>query len=197
MNGLCTNPLGLEDLLAYRFGELEGASLEALEAHYFACENCTDRLVKIFNLGKQIAILVRRGAVSAAVTDEFVATVQSEGLTLRTYSLSPGDSVACTAAPDDDFVVVRLLFPLQLGEVVDLHSQVIFADAEKSETQITRSVFADHQTSQVVFVFAASEIRSIAKSQWSMKAHVTSGNAERTVGPFIMNHTPWEELNRG
>src|SRR5690606_17180302 len=58
-----------------------------------------------------VKALIREGRFEAAASPEWVREAEAAGLVVRTYRLVPGRTVACTAAPDDDLIVLRIELP--------------------------------------------------------------------------------------
>lgn len=190
----CDSPLELGDLVAYRNGELAAEREHALEEHYFRCETCAARLAWVESLSDAVAELVRTGAVSTVVSAEWVALAKAQHVSIRTYTLSPGGSVDCTAAPTDDFVLIRLKVGTDCGRNVDVETE--FTDLPTSQTEkITReNLFVDAITGEILYAFSGEEVRHFPRSRWVMhvRAH---GDPSQSRGPFTMNHTPWDELH--
>jgi hypothetical protein len=190
----CTAPLSWPELVAYDRGELSDADAERMEAHYFACARCTSRLEAIPRIGAGIVELIRAGAISSSVTSDVVARASSQGLTLRSYRLAPGEQVACTAAPGDDFVVIRLAIDLDPAESVDVAAEITHVDSGARRTQLTEDVAFDSSSRELVFLFAGDVVRSLPRTRWDMEAHVRGPGGERRIGPYTLDHTPWELL---
>lgn len=187
--------VSFETLLAYRFGELSRAAEEGLEEHLFTCTRCADRAEVIAALGGEIQALFRRGEISSSASASLLERARELGLTLRSYRIEAGSSVACTAAPDDDLVVVRLRLAAPDAERVDIETAVAFLDSGAREARVIEDVALDRQHGEVVYVFSGSFVRSLPRSSWVMQARVRTSEGEYRVGPYTMNHTPWDELS--
>jgi len=109
----------------------------------------------VAGLAAGIRELVAAGAIPAAVSGEFVERAEERGLRLRTYRLAPGESVACTAGPDDDFVVVRLGLQLAEGESVDLVAEVADLETGARDTRLTEDVPVDPGAGEIVYLYPA------------------------------------------
>lgn len=179
----------LADWLA---GELDEAQGRALEEHLFDCEGCARRLESIERLTAGVAELVRRGGVATSVTRATLERAIRDGLQLREYGIPAGGSVDCTAAPRDDYVVVRLAGPF--AERDDL---VLEVAAEEGSGRAFGDPFAmpvavDRDGPDEVLLFFPGEVvRGYPRSRWTM--HVVDGTGSRR-GPFVMQHTPWGEV---
>ncbi len=182
----------LQQLIAYRFGEL-GAEEEAeLEAHYFACDACTQTLSWLEHAGQAIVTAMRQGWFDVALTREAVERLEASGSVIRRYDLSPGDSVACTAAPGEDMTVVTLLPPLRPNQAVTVRAR--FVDPQSNApTQLDYPVIQDQKTGEIVLAFAGAGMRALGHMQVSLSVHFGDDASGETVGPFTMNHSPWSE----
>jgi hypothetical protein len=187
----CDAPLSLADLAAYHIGEIEP---EAIEEHYFGCAECTRRLEMVALIAQGVVDLMARGGVSASVTDDFVSAAERQGLVLRTYRLAPGDEVACTVAPDEDFVVVRLGVNAAQGEQIDLEAQIHDVDRGTVATQRTEDVPFQRARGEIVYVYAGDLIRSLPRTRWSLRARLRGPAGIRDLGPYVLDHTPWDQL---
>jgi hypothetical protein len=195
MSRPCTDPLELRDLIAYERGELTGEAADHLEAHYFDCAPCTRALEGILRLGSAIADLVTTGLASAAVSPAFLERIEAAGFTLRTYRLAPGDLVPCTAAPEDDFIVLRLgLGPLGPAATVDLTATALDRRTGTSESFQRSDVVVDHAGGELIYLHSGDEIRALPATRWTLEAHVSEAGSTRRLGPFTLEHTPWELL---
>jgi hypothetical protein len=116
----CDAPLADDDLLDYWTHAIDGAAAERIEEHLFSCAGCADRLEAMASLGTGLSALVRRGRVSGIVSRALLNRIQRDGVNVRLYSLSPGESVACAAFPDDDLLVLSLRGNLAGSETVNV-----------------------------------------------------------------------------
>lgn len=197
MTDVCAGPLSLEELIAYVLEqppELGEADRERIESHYFACPSCTRRLETVMQLRQGIVDVVSRGRVSASVTPELVARGTAGGLRVRNYTVHPGQSVACTAAPDDDFVAIRLGLDAPEAETVDVAVRWLSLDDGATDDRQLSEVTFDPRTGEIVLLFSGAEVWQYPKSRWTMDAVVRDASGERRVGPYVLEHTPWERL---
>jgi Putative zinc-finger len=190
----CRAPAPLEDLIAWERGELDPAASDQLEEHVFGCGECTRRLEGVAGLAAGIRELVAAGAIPAAVSGQLAERAEERGLRLRTYRLAPGETVACTAGPLDDFVVVRLGLEVEEGESVDLVAEVADLQTGGSDTRLTEDVPIDRGAGEIVYLYPGAAIRSLPRSLWSVTARVRGPKGERELGPYTLDHTPWEQL---
>lgn len=197
MSNNCSTPLELDELLAYRFGELDPAQSERVEQHYFSCGACSQRLEALERLGQGLTHAVRGGMISATVTSSLLDRGRRDGLRVRSYRVGPGEQVACTSAPSDDFVAIHLALDVDASSAVDV--AVEWTDLERGlhESRYVDDVARDPQSGEVVLLFAARQIRDYPRSQWCMRAIVRNTSGEQRIGPYTLNHTPWDQLEPG
>ena len=62
----------------------------------------------VIALSEQLRALARSGSLRVVVGDALLRRAEDEGRRVREYTLLPGQSVACTVAADDDFLVGHL-----------------------------------------------------------------------------------------
>jgi hypothetical protein len=195
MSEPCLQPLSLEELVDYERGELTPAASDRIEEHFFACGNCARRLETISRVGAGVADLVREGRLSASVTVQLLDDARERGVRLRSYRLAPGESVACTAGPTDDFVVIRLVVDVEEGESVDVASEVQNLETGEGWSQTTEDVAVDRRGGELVYAFAGDRVRSLPRTRWTMRAQVHGPRGDRQLGPYILDHTPWKQLS--
>jgi len=197
MSTNCNAPIELDDLLAYRFGELDPAQSERVEQHYFSCDACSRRLEALERLGQWLTQAVRDGIISATVTPALLERVRRDGLRVRSYRVGAGEQVACTCAPTDDFVALHLILDVAASAAVDV--AVAWTDLERGldESRTVQDVARDPSSREVVLLFAARQIREFPRSHWRMQAIVRDTSGERRIGPYTLNHTPWDQLESG
>lgn len=190
----CAEPLSLGELLAYYLGELDDERQSGVEKHYFGCEACSRRLEAVARLALGVTAVVREGKVSSSVTSELVRRGVERGLRVRSYQLQAGEQVACTAAPSDDFVAIRLGLDADPASSVDVEVEWVALDTREVESRRVSDVCYDRQAGEIVLLFAGDQVRQFPKSRWTMDAVVRSPSGSRRVGPYTLNHTPWEQL---
>lgn len=105
----CQVPISDGTLLDYWARDLaEGDELDRVEEHLFACADCSARLQDLAALGPGLKTLVRQGRVSGIVSRSLLNRMQRDGIHVRMYSLTPGETVPCAVFPGDDLVVAAL-----------------------------------------------------------------------------------------
>jgi hypothetical protein len=194
VNEPCLKPLSLEDLVEYERGEAIPVDSERIEEHFFACGDCARRLEILSRVGAGVVALVREGRVSASVTAGLLDNARQRGVRLRSYRLAPGDTVACTAGPTDDFVVIRLAVDVVEGESVDVASEAQNVETGEAWSETAEDVALDRRGSEIVYAFAGDRVRSLPRTRWTMRARVHGPRGDRQLGPYVLDHTPWEQL---
>jgi hypothetical protein len=192
----CPSPLALEELIAWERGELDPATEERIEEHVFSCAACSRDVEALHDLAAGIRGVVAAGAVPAAVTGDLVEGAEERGLRLRSYRLAPGESVACTAAPEDHFVVLRLGLDVDEDESVDVVADFTDLETGTRETRVNEDVVVDRGLREVVYLQPGAFVRSLPRSRWVVTARARGPEGERQLGPYTFDHTPWEQLTR-
>ena len=185
--------VGSDDLLAWLVGDRPTAELDDLEDHLFVCDRCRRRIDSLDALRRAISEAVRSGALGGSVNAAFMDRATKEGVSIRQYRIPEGESVDCTAGPED-LVLVRLAAPLR--DLEELHLDVTFEDLERDETTRlpSRDVVADRDLEEVLLTFPGEQVRAYPRSRWILHLRGESEAGPRTLGPFIMDHTPADDL---
>ncbi|MGE0042920.1 MAG: anti-sigma factor [Vicinamibacterales bacterium] len=193
----CATPLPAEDLVDYMLGELGQEREQEVEAHLMACGRCSAELESLVRLGARVAALVGAGGTQAAVSGAMVDRAEAQGAVVRQYRLAPGETVACTAGPDDTYVAIRLGVPVD--GVAALAIDVAFEDLDGGARQVhrTEDVPVDGLSREVVLLFPGDVVRAYPRSRWTMAAEGRRGDEDVRLGPYTLEHTPWERLERG
>lgn len=195
MNRPCPTPLPLEALIAYERKELAARDEAQLEEHFFGCASCAAKLAMVSRLGASIQELVEHGGVASTVTERLVEQAAEAGLQLRRYRLGPNEQVACTVAPDDDFVVTRLDLQVARDEQVDVVSEYTDLASGATQTHLSEDVAVDRREGAVVILTPGSVIRSLPRTRVVLRARAVGPEGqERWIGPYTFDHTPYREL---
>lgn len=190
----CAALLPLDDLIDYHLGALGPDREAAVEDHYFACAACTARLEIVVQLGTGIVEAVRAGRIFASVTHALLARGASRGLKVRSYRVGAGEQVACTADPTDDFVAIRLGLDVERAEHIDIEVEWTAIESGATGERMLADVALDRTAREVVLLFPGDEIRGFPRSEWRMQAVLRDPAGETRRGPFVLQHTPWAEL---
>lgn len=187
MNGVCTTPTPLADLLAWWLGEADEASRLRLEDHLFDCGACAARLEGLVRLAAGIRSEFREGRLGTVLTAASVDRIKESGMRVREYRLQPGESVNCTVAPDDDLVVAHLRAPLDDLQRLDLR---IHAGGEGAPQHLSDVPF-DATAGEVVLASSVEALRKLAAVTLRAELIAVSDEAERSIGQYIFHHSPW------
>jgi hypothetical protein len=188
----CATPLPLEDLVAYRCGDLEADAERAVEAHYFGCPSCAGTLTWLQALSDALATSLRKGLFDVVITTATVERLERAGAVLRQYDVHLAAPVACTSAPGEDMTIVKLHPPLRAG--VPLTLDVEFLDRASGQSfRQELPVFQDQRTGQIVLGLASELQRTLGHTRVTLTVRYgEAGHAGETAGPFEMNHAPWQ-----
>jgi hypothetical protein len=189
----CLAPLPLEELVAYERGDAAEAE-ERVEEHWFACARCAAALEAVAALGSEIAALVRSGGATASVPASLVARAEREGVRVRTYRLAPGEVVPCSAAPEDDYVAIRLAGEYGRAERVDVSLEATALAGGERQAQRLEDVPVDRSAGELVLLYPAAFIRGLPRSRVRYEVRgVGAGAASHLLGTYHLDHSPWEE----
>ena len=185
MTPACDAPLS--DLALLDYWARDGAddqATEHLEEHLFACRACSARLQALAALGIGVVALVRQGRVSGIVSRAALNRMQRDGLRVRQYSLSPGDTVPCCVFPGDDLVVTALRADLSGVEAVSL--SVVGADG----TVFARldDVPVSEPAGEVFWVTPAAIVRQLPTLRLQLTL-APAGAAGTTLGSYVLEHS--------
>jgi hypothetical protein len=120
MNPPCASPLSEEVLTEYWARELEGEREAAVEEHLFHCSDCGMRLKMLAAMGAGVVTLAREGRISGIISRALLNLLQREGVNVRLYTVSPGETIPCAVFPDDDVVVLVMRADLTDVDTVNL-----------------------------------------------------------------------------
>jgi anti-sigma factor RsiW len=167
-------------LIDYWFGELPPDRESAFEEHLFGCAECTAKLEELAALGESVRAAWRSGAVRAVIPGTLLDAMKKAGLRLREYRVAPGESVNCTIAEDDDFVISRFAAPLAGVRRVDLVTSVgHFED-----------VPFDAATGEVLSCPAPAQLKRAGAFTYRARLVAVEDAGERVLGEYTFVHTP-------
>ena len=179
-------PDGDAALLAWWLDELPEAEADALEEHLFACDECAARLKSLLGLRESVKQALLDARFATAVSPGFLAQIRDSGLRLREYRVPAGSSVACTIAPEDDLVVSRLEAPLAGVRQLDL----IFDDGGTQHR--AAHIPFDAASGEVTVIPPVALIRGWKAATQRMRLVAVNLGAERVIGEYTFNHSPWD-----
>jgi hypothetical protein len=196
MTRRCAHPLPFGELVDYHAGELAAPDEARVEDHVFACAVCTERLGAVAQLAGAIAGYVARGQVMVSGTRALVDQLAARGLTIRTYVVTPGQQVPCTAAPGDDLVLIQLAGAFAARDALML--EVVMDDLDAG-TQLQRELAEvpfDQRAGDLHLLFPGERVRAYPRSRWTIRVHTGGPGARALLGTFALEHTPWERVER-
>lgn len=177
----------MEALVDYWTGDATTADAERLEEHAFACETCGRRLATVANLARGVArVATIRGGIGMVVTQAIVDRLAADGLRMRHYRVSPGQTVHCTVGPDDDLSITYLSANLRDVQGVDV---VLYAHG-KEWARIDDAPI-DRAKGQVIYTTGGDLARTFPAMtvRVELVARERAGNA-RMLGEYTFEHTP-------
>ena len=120
MTAPCESPLTDDQLAEYWAHDLAPDGEAAVEEHLFTCATCSARLETLSALGTGVAALARQGRIAGIISRALLNQLQHEGVRVRYYSVSPGETIPCAVFPGDDLVVLSMRVDLTGVESVNL-----------------------------------------------------------------------------
>lgn len=103
--------LELDELLAYWLAEQSAEETARAEDHLFECTACATQLDALHRTAAATVALVRRGEVGGWATHALVNRMSRDRVNMRQYICEPGETIACTVAPGDDYLMGRFVLP--------------------------------------------------------------------------------------
>jgi hypothetical protein len=121
------------------------------------------------------------------LSEDFLRRAAASGLQVREYRVPCNGSVNCTIAPDDDLLVARLEAQLTGVERVDL----LMLDTHGRGLERVDDIPFDPAAGSVVVASRTSDVRALPKVTSRMRLVAVAQGAERVVGEYTFNHSPW------
>lgn len=173
-------------LTDYWLAGLQAAIEEAVEEHFFACEECAGRLKELIAIAEGIRELARSGSLRMIVSETFLKTAASEGLRIRQYAPPAGGSVECTVTAEDNILIGRLAANLSGVTRLDL---CVLDDAGILRGRLHDLPFQPGASSvicqeSITFAKAAPTHRAIYRL-----VSVDETGSDHTLGEYTFNHT--------
>jgi hypothetical protein len=187
----CNTPVSDADIADYWAGGLAAESLERFEDHVFSCSACARRAGEGEALAGAVRALVRGGRFDAVVTDAVLNRLARDGVRVRSYSLDPGVTVACAVFPDDELVVTRLRADMSGVDAVD----VVMTLGGGDEVNRMSAVPIQPGRGEVLYVLSAAALQQRPSSTVRLTM-TTAGEASRTIGEYVLEHTFTGDLPR-
>jgi hypothetical protein len=177
----CAAPIADETLADYWTDDLAPPDAAAIEDHVFACSACARRLDAVASLGEGLASLARQGRISGVISHALLNRLQRDGVTVRLYTLSPGDTVPCAVFPGDDVVVVAMRADLSGVRTVTLRAT--------GPGDVTVAEIADVPVSSAGDVLWATP-GAVIRQMPSQHVHLTLRASDGTgvLGEYVLDH---------
>lgn len=173
------------ELADYWTSDMTPEDVEQIEAHIFECEGCARMLAEADRLRTGIGTLARSGNVQAFVTDAVLNRMARDGVRVRYYALSPGESVRCAVWSDDDVLVTRLRGNFAGVESIDAEMRLESGEEWSHTTDIPVPAGA----TELVMALPASLVRSAPKlpMRLTLRASAASQN-EQAIAEYVFDH---------
>lgn len=184
-----THPIPLAELIDYWLAELPGGRAEALEEHVFECAECEARLDAVRASGEAIVALVRGGGLSGSATTALLNRFARDRLNVRQYTVEPGEVVACTVSPHDDFLITRFVVRDASPPRIDI---AVFDDQQRQLRRVEDVAF-DRRTGQVMTFLAARPVQSEPTERLHFVLVAPTPDGERVLGRYTLDHTAMRE----
>ncbi|MFN7939385.1 MAG: zf-HC2 domain-containing protein [Bryobacteraceae bacterium] len=181
----CANPLDAAALFDYWVGKLDEPEVEAVEEHLFACDPCGERLKEAIALAEGVRRLAMAGELQTVVSEAFVKRAQDEGLRVRQYAVAAGDSVQCTVAAEDDFLIGRMEADLRGLGRVDLS----LCDAQGAEMARMEDIPFDGEAGSVLWQYSITRAKAAPSETLVARLVAVEGDGERVIGEYTFHHT--------
>jgi len=190
----CRAPIPLEELIAYHLGELPDDEAERLEAHYFACPHCSERLEVVSRLDEGVRGLVHAGGLMAPSTMAMIERARARGIMVREYRTDPGEHVDCTGGPEDDLLVTRY-GGLAGVTSVDVHFRGAVVGSDQVIAMEYPDAPVDQRTGDLVLVAPGAMGRSMPPVEIEVRLTVHAAGGSHEAGPYYYHHRPWDMLD--
>jgi hypothetical protein len=193
----CATPIEPEVLLDYWLGALPAADEEQVEEHFLSCHPCSERLRAVVGLSEGLRMLARSGTLNVVIGDELLTHARQAGQRVREYAPVNGQSIQCTVAADDDFLVARLAADLSVARRVDLS----WCDRRGVELFRMTDIPVDADAGTVICQQSIAWAKgSPNSSRIARLLSVDESGGERVLGEYTFVHTrtipgppAWEE----
>lgn len=173
-------------LLDYYLGE---PATEDIEEHLFECSECVAALDRIHHTATAIVRTVREAELGSGATTALLNRMSRDRLNVRHYTILPGETVACSVAPYDDFMAGRLVLPDGYFERIDMR----VLDASQQELMRVTDVVVDARHRQVILFIPARPVLSEGSATTHYVLVVPGASGEREIGRYSMAHSALSE----
>ena len=190
----CDTPVALTELIAYHAGELPDGDDQWIEAHYFGCASCAERLETLSRLDTGVRALVHAGGLMAGCTAAMVQHARAQGIVVREYRTDPGQHVHCTAGPEDQLLVTRY-GGLRGITSVDVHFRGAIVGTDQVIEMQMIDLPVDQTAGDLVLIAPAKLNQSFPPLEIEVRLTVASPGGSRQEGPYYYHHRPWDLLD--
>ncbi len=182
----CNAPIALPALIEYWLGEVTDDQEKRIEEHILGCNHCAGRLEELVSLASGIRSAFRHGAIRAVISAPFLEKMKQDGLRLREYRVSPGESVRCTISAADDAVIGRLEAPLAGVSRLDL----VRLD-ERGEARFRlQDIPFDASSGEVLLCPSAASLKKMTAYTERVRLLAVDEAGERLIADYTFIHTP-------
>lgn len=182
----CAERLDAALLADYWVGLLDESEEERVEEHLFACEECSERLAEVQAMADGVRDLARAGSLMMVVSEGFVKHAAGEGMRVRRYDATAGDSVQCTVTAEDDLLLGGLAANLSAAKRLDLS----LCDPTGKEQFRLSDIPFDRGAGGVVWQQSITFARAAPTSTMVARLiDVHESGEEVLMGEYTFNHT--------
>ena len=181
----CPQPIDAAVLMDYWLGALTSDAEETVETHLMACDACGDRLRSTIALAESLRALARSGALQVVVSDQTVEQAERQGRRVRQYATQPGESVQCTVAADDDFLIARLAADMSRAPRVDLS----WCDAQGVEWRRMADIPVRADAGEVLCQWAITIAKASPSNTMVARLLAVDEDGEVLLGEYTFHHT--------
>jgi anti-sigma factor RsiW len=172
-------------LVDYWLGETDTDTTEAIDAHLMHCDACGAAFDDVLAMARGVKGAFQRGAVPSMLSAPFVERLRAAGRRLREYRVPHNGSVACSVAPDDDFLVAHLAAPLH--GVARLDAVFTFSFLPGHEERLSDIPF-DPAGTEVLFTPKMAEVRRHPSHDMVVRLLAMDDAGERELGRYTFHH---------
>jgi hypothetical protein len=190
MSHSCSQPLTLDELIAYQRGELEPSEETRVEEHYFRCADCGALLRWVQALERAVGEAITGGLVDVGVTEKSLQRLERAGASIRRYELEPGGSVNCTIAPNDDMTVVTFRTAPAENGPASVHAEISVVGTDQKRQENWPALLSE---GRMTIALAGQALRALPRLDYVFFLRIGEGEGSHEVGPFTMRHHPWEQ----
>jgi hypothetical protein len=175
----------LEDVAAWVLDELEDSDAEQVEEHLFVCGSCNRTARILLELRDAIPVVARTGRVRLALTRALLQRIDEDGLPVRRYDISPGDTVPCAADAEQVYSITRTRADLEGVSRVDVE---LLAPGGFLIDRLEDVPF-DARLGAVVFAERGDSVRAWPTMTFHIRLIGHDASGTRELGVYGMSHS--------